>query len=103
MCLMPFARNDATRSISPTKALEYMAAGRPIVSAPIPDVVAAWSDVITIADTPERFIAAVAAALAEPHERRDARAQRQQTALAAATWDSIVARMAALLERALPP
>jgi UDP-galactopyranose mutase len=38
VCLLPFARNDATRFISPTKTLEYMAAERPIVSTPITDV-----------------------------------------------------------------
>ncbi|MGI8437344.1 MAG: hypothetical protein ACR2NX_10640 [Chthoniobacterales bacterium] len=47
-CLMPFALNDATRFINPTKALEYMATGRPIVSTPIEDVVRQFSDVVII-------------------------------------------------------
>ena len=42
VCLLPFAMNDATRFISPTKTLEYMAAERPIVSTPITDVVSAY-------------------------------------------------------------
>ena len=49
VCIMPFAMNEATRFINPTKALEYMATGRPIVSTPVEDVVAQFSDVITIA------------------------------------------------------
>src|SRR5262249_8820380 len=44
VCLMPFAMNAATRSISPTKTLEYMAAHKPIISTPVPDVVANWGE-----------------------------------------------------------
>ena len=38
VCLMPFAMNEATRFISPTKTLEYMAAGKPVVSTAVRDV-----------------------------------------------------------------
>src|SRR6185312_9044694 len=38
VCLMPFALNESTRFISPTKTLEYMAAGKPVVSTAIDDV-----------------------------------------------------------------
>lgn len=102
VCLMPFAINDATRSISPTKALEYMAAHRPIVSTPVPDVVANWADVLTVADTPAAFGAAITAALNESADEREHREQRQCKVLAASTWDTIVARMGELIERALP-
>ena len=37
VCLLPFALNDSTRYISPTKTLEYMAAAKPIVGTPVPD------------------------------------------------------------------
>jgi UDP-galactopyranose mutase len=102
VCLMPFAINDATRSISPTKALEYMAAHRPIVSTPVPDVVANWADVLTIADTPAAFGAAIEAALHESADERERREQRQRMVLAASTWDTIVARMGELIDQALP-
>ena len=49
VCLLPFARNDATRFISPTKTLEYMAAERPIVSTPIQDVVNTYGDIVYLA------------------------------------------------------
>ncbi len=39
MTLLPFARNEATRFISPTKTPEYLAGGKPVVSTPIRDVV----------------------------------------------------------------
>ena len=44
VCLLPFALNDATRYISPTKTLEYMAAGKPSVSTPINDVVECFGE-----------------------------------------------------------
>ena len=43
VCLMPFAINEATEYINPTKALEYMATGKPIVSTPVEDVVLQFS------------------------------------------------------------
>ncbi|MGZ8259118.1 MAG: glycosyltransferase, partial [Caldimonas sp.] len=44
VCLMPFALNESTEFISPTKTLEYMAAGKPVVSTPIHDVKAMFGD-----------------------------------------------------------
>jgi glycosyltransferase involved in cell wall biosynthesis len=48
VALMPFALNEATRSISPTKTLEYLAAGLPVVSTPVPDVVGDYETVVAI-------------------------------------------------------
>jgi glycosyltransferase involved in cell wall biosynthesis len=56
VCLMPFAMNEATEFINPTKALEYMATGTPIVSTPVPDVVSNFGKVVNIADTHKSFI-----------------------------------------------
>ncbi|MFL6153259.1 MAG: family 1 glycosylhydrolase [Ornithinibacter sp.] len=50
VALMPFALNEATRSISPTKTLEYLAAGLPVVSTRVPDVVADYAGVVALAD-----------------------------------------------------
>src|SRR4051812_4554789 len=58
VCLMPFALNEATEFINPTKALEYMATGRPIVSTPIEDVVRQYEDVVKIVATADKFVAA---------------------------------------------
>ncbi|MCK7500829.1 MAG: hypothetical protein MZW92_69600 [Comamonadaceae bacterium] len=46
VAIMPFAINDATRFISPTKTLEYMAADKPIVSTPVRDVVAPYGGIV---------------------------------------------------------
>ena len=58
VALLPFARNDSTKYISPTKTLEYMAAGKPIVSTPIADVAEPYGDMVGLGDTPEEFVAA---------------------------------------------
>ena len=63
VCLMPFALNESTEFISPTKTLEYMAAGKPVVSTPIHDVKAMFGDIVAIAASAERFIAACRPAL----------------------------------------
>lgn len=65
VALMPFALNESTRFISPTKTPEYLAGGRPVVSTPIRDVVSTYgnSGVVSIADSPLGFIEAIEAAL----------------------------------------
>src|SRR4030095_13301637 len=49
VCLMPFALNESTKFISPTKTLEYRGAGKPVVSTPIHDVKAMFGDIVAIA------------------------------------------------------
>jgi glycosyltransferase involved in cell wall biosynthesis len=86
---MPFALNRATAFISPTKTLEYLAAGKPVVSTPIADVCAEFSDAVIIANGSEAFIAGVRSALS-PSPVRIARGLEHARAR---TWDSIAARM----------
>lgn len=90
VALMPFALNESTRFISPTKTPEYLAGGRPVVSTPIRDVVNAYgeSGVVRIADTPTAFIRAVEAAL-----RMDPRVVRLRAdkALDGMSWDKTCA------------
>jgi len=98
VCMMPFAMNDATRFINPTKALEYMATGRPIVSTPVEDVVAQFSDVIKIAGDAHAFANACERAAVQPE------LQRIECGLALAkqnSWESIVARLEQHIEEAL--
>ena len=98
VCMMPFAMNDATRFINPTKALEYMATGRPIVSTPVEDVVAQFSDVIKIAGDAHAFANACQRAAVQPE------LQRIECGLALAkqnSWESIVARLEQHIEEAL--
>jgi UDP-galactopyranose mutase len=101
VCLLPFARNDATRFISPTKTLEYMAAELPIVSTPITDVAEPYGDIVYLGDTPEEFLAACEAALAAGPEERTARAAQMRRVLAGTSWDVTVSAMEKLLAAAV--
>ena len=90
VCLMPFALNDATAFINPTKALEYMGTGKPIVSTAIDDVVAQFSDVIPIARDHTDFIVKARAAAARPDERR---IRRGLSLVRRNSWESIVRQL----------
>jgi beta-glucosidase/6-phospho-beta-glucosidase/beta-galactosidase len=99
VALMPFARNEATRSISPTKTLEYLAAGLPVVSTPVPDVVADFRDLVHVAATPRDFAAACRRALAERLDDRDRRLRRIEHRY---QWDEIAARIHQIMQDAVP-
>ncbi len=96
VALLPFARNDSTRFISPTKTPEYLAAGRPVVSTSIRDVVQPYGDLglVRIADTGEEFAAACAAALADKAEKR---LQQADAFLADLSWDKTWSQMENLI------
>ena len=101
VCLMPFALNASTRYISPTKTLEYMAGGKPIVSTPVHDVVGLYGEVVAIASDADQFIAGCESALAEDPA---ARARRQATMAAIvqrSSWDAAAQTVRALLREAL--
>lgn len=99
LCLMPFARNEATKFISPTKTLEYMATHRPIVSTPITDVERFYSDIVFLADTPEAFVAQIDAALNETPAERARKHRREEKILAEQAWDAIADSMETLMQR----
>ena len=101
VALLPFARNDATKFISPTKTLEYMAAGKPIVSTPITDVVETYGDVVELADEPGGFVAACERALGETGTGRAKRLARYDQILAATSWDRTAAGMADAMRKAI--
>jgi glycosyltransferase involved in cell wall biosynthesis len=90
VCLMPFAINEATEFINPTKALEYMATGTPIVSTAIRDVVLQFSDVVDVAGSHAEFIAACERAVAAPREQV---ITKGQLLARRNSWESIVKRM----------
>ena len=99
VALLPFARCAATRYISPTKTPEYLAAGRPVVSTAIPDVVRGYGapGLVRIADAPGDFVAAIAASLAEV---RGLKQSMVDLHLRRTSWDATFEHARALLERA---
>ncbi len=93
---MPFARNDATRYISPTKTPEYLAAGLPVVSTSIHDVVEPYGigGLVTIADSVDDSLVAIDAAIAGRH----ASPEHVDAVLATTSWDRTWAAMARLVD-----
>jgi glycosyltransferase involved in cell wall biosynthesis len=92
VALLPFARNESTRFISPTKTPEYLAAGKPVVSTSIRDVVTPYGDegLVRIADDPKAFAHACAAAMAQDRATHLAAADAfLRTTSWEATWKSI--------------
>ncbi len=102
VALMPFALNEATRFISPTKTLEYLAGGRPVVSTPVRDVVRSYGGLaaVRVAEGAAAFEAACADALAFA-ARGDAWLEAVDARLARSSWDAIQAEMDGLLDRAI--
>ena len=101
VALMPFAINESTRFISPTKTPEYLAGGKPVVSTPITDVIRHYGDLqgVAIAATPEAFIAACDTALALPPEGEWL--AEVDVKLAHLSWDTTFARMSGMVELAI--
>lgn len=97
VCLMPFALNEATEYINPTKTLEYMAAARPIVSTALADVVHNFTPVVRVARSHEEFIDCVARAAKNPDLVLTTEGVRKATN---ASWENVVAQMRCLISDA---
>jgi glycosyltransferase involved in cell wall biosynthesis len=100
VCLLPFALTDATKSISPVQALEYMACGRPLVSTSIRDVVEPFGPVVRIADTPEGFVADCEMIMQRTPEEQAAHVRAMAEIVAGTSWDGTVNAMAELVAQA---
>lgn len=100
--IMPFAINESTRFISPTKTPEFLAAGVPVVSTPIRDVVRPYGErgLVEIANTAEEFAAKAAQLMQRPH---DAWLREVDLYLEGISWGRTWGDMNALLQRALKP
>jgi len=97
VCLLPFAMNDATRFISPTKTLEYMAAGKPIVSTPVRDVAEPFGEIAFIGNTHSQFIESCERAL-DPSLAKN-RAALAREAVGNTSWDATAAQMHDIIQR----
>lgn len=98
VCMMCFALNEATEFINPTKALEYLATGKPVVGTPVRDVVRQYADTVRIANSPEDFVGQIDQALAG--KGRDM-VERGIEKAKAASWESTVDTMESIIERTL--
>jgi glycosyltransferase involved in cell wall biosynthesis len=97
VALLPFARNESTKFISPTKTPEYLAAGRPVVSTSVRDVVRPYGEqeLVQIADSPSEFVQAIERAL---QPATQAWAEKVDRLLSEMSWDRTWLEMSSLIE-----
>lgn len=88
VCLLPFALNESTRFISPTKTLEYMAAEKPVVSTAVRDVVSLYGDVVRIGHDHGSFVEGCRWALSESAAKRAERVTEMLATVARYSWDN---------------
>lgn len=88
VCMMPFAINDATKFISPTKTLEYMAAEKPIVSTAIHDVIELYGEVVEVSYSHDEFIKNIEVLLHEEPAQAAARVISGNEIVEHYTWDN---------------
>lgn len=100
VALMPFMMCDATRFISPTKTPEYLAAGKAVISTPVPDVVRPYREesLVAIAETSDEFIAYAEIAFKDD---RTQKLQRVDRFLSQNSWDKTWRRMSILVTGAV--
>ncbi len=97
ICLLPFARNESTKFISPTKTLEYMAAEKSIVSTPITDVEEPYGKIVYLGETPEAFTSACEIALHASETEKLTRISAMRTVLQKTSWETTVQEMDSLI------
>lgn len=97
VAIMPFALNHSTRYISPTKTPEYLAAGKPVISTPITDVIRTYSSVVNFAATAEDFIQVAENDI----QYDDTWLYHVDQTLAENSWDKTWKRMKELIEETM--
>lgn len=100
-CILPFQVNELTVAVNPIKLREYLAAGRPVVSAPLP-AVSEYSDVVEIAESPALF-AEAAVHLTDPRYDSACERARRRARVAADSWDSVADRIRPILLAMIAP
>lgn len=100
VALLPFALNESTRFISPTKTPEYLAAGKPVVSTSIRDVVRPYGEqnLVAIADTSAEFVSAAEAAMNQNADESAQWLSEVDTFLSQTSWDRTWGQMLQLIE-----
>lgn len=101
VAMIPFAHNESTRFISPTKTPEYLAAGKPVVSTPIIDVIRPYGNkgLVRIAGTPDEFVKVV-----EEELKRDDREEwlaKVDDFLSQSSWNKTWSEMMSIIGTAL--
>jgi glycosyltransferase involved in cell wall biosynthesis len=90
-CICPFQITRLTTAVNPIKLREYLAAGRPVVSTPLPAVLF-YEDVIDVAAGGAKFADAVIGALGPDHDSAGSR-ERRRARVREESWDAVAARI----------
>lgn len=98
--LIPFRINELTRAVNPIKLREYLSAGLPVVSTPLPEV-ANYTNFVTIAPDTDGFINACEQSLNAPAAHKQTRRAARQTAMQTEGWPAKVDQISAELARAI--
>ncbi len=102
--MLPFALNEATQFISPTKTLEYLAAELPVVSTPVHDVAELYGDCVSIAPDAGGLCGSRRSdGLGQRQESVRTRKRRAEAHLQRHAWDAIVSSMMEQMDRANRP
>ena len=103
VALMPFAMNESTEFISPTKTPEYLAGGRPVVSTPVKDVVRHYGHLegVKIAADADSFVAACDQALELSRNPEGGWLGEADLMLSSSSWEVTFARMSGLVRELL--
>ena len=103
VAMMPFAINESTRFISPTKTPEYLAGGRPVISTPIKDVIRHYGDLqaVRIAADASSFVRETEIALAMAANPTGGWKAEINDTLAELSWDQTQLRMSAIVDKAV--
>ncbi|GGH74245.1 glycosyl transferase [Filimonas zeae] len=101
VAMIVFALNESTRFISPTKTPEYLAAGKPVISTAIQDVINPYEKLglVDIAHTPEEFVILAAARLSAKDQH--SRLLKTDAFLADTSWDITVSDMQLHIKKAM--
>lgn len=103
IAMIPFAKNKSTQFISPTKTPEYLAAGKPVISTSITDVVNPYgiNNLVHIADTPEEFVAAAEKEFSITTTSYNAWLEHTEEFLSTMSWDITTRNMLTCIEETL--
>lgn len=101
VAFMPFALNEATEFISPTKTLEFMAAFKPIVSTPIYDVKRDYEKEVRIVASAKEMATAIMGYLHETTAEQKERVALQKAVLDKTSWDKTAKKMESLIKTKL--
>lgn len=100
VALLPYVRGPRTATANPPQLLEYLAAGKPVVSTPLPDVVELHADLVEIAPEPGSFVRACERALGRADARDPVRQARVDALLSRCSWAAAANRVRAAMRQA---